>query len=334
MRVAIRADASPSQGAGHVMRSITLAKSLSDQGFDVTFASSITNVPWLSKYVMESGISVKSVPKNSLQQVLVDVPPFDLVVVDSYEIPSKDISFLNTCVPVLAIIDGFDRGIEASIFLDQNLGSEVNVNNSSYLDSLVLFGSKYTLVRREVLEARRIILPKPRALEERKLLVFLGGTDPNNYVVEVAGFLARTAIKSITFIAPRSLHEEILKLMLGRNCKVLEFTQELPKIIAQFDAVISASGTSAWDIATIGTPGGFLCVAENQQESISTIERFGVGLGLGNLTKADFDEQHFISAAESLVYDDEIRSQLFRKCRENFDGKGSIRVTDAVLTYL
>ena len=177
------------------------------------------------------------------------------------------------------------------------------------------------------------MLARP-AMENRKLLVFLGGTDPKNYVLEVAHFLARTTIKSITFIAPRNLHEEILKLMRDRKCEVLEFTKELPKLVAKFDAVISASGTSAWDIATIGTPGGFLCVAENQQESIISIEKFGVGLNLGNFTNSEFDDQHFISAVESLVYDDELRSQLFKQCRAHFDGGGSERVSDAVLTYL
>lgn len=334
MRVAIRADASPTQGTGHVMRSITLAKSLSNKGFDVTFASSIKNVSWLSKYVQDSGISIKSVPMNSLEQGLRDVPPFDLVVVDSYEIPSEDISSLNTSIPVLAIIDGSARGMEASIFLDQNLGSEVNSNNSSYCGAHVLFGSKYALVRREILEARRKSLTTQPALKNRNLLVFLGGTDPNNYALNVANHLARSTIPRVTYIAPRSSHEEILRLMRGRSCEVLDFTQELPKLIAQFDAVISASGTSAWDIATIGTPGGFLCVAENQQESIAAIERFGVGLNLGNLTNSDFAAQHFISAVESLVYDDELRSQLFRKCRANFDGGGSDRVSDAVLMYL
>lgn len=333
MRVAIRADASPEQGTGHVMRSITLAKSLSEKGLDVTFASSILNVPWLSQYVQESGISVASVPKNSLAQGLPSFSSFDLFVVDSYEIASDEISALNSCVPVLAIIDGNNRGIEASIFLDQTLGSEVNANNVSYSSSLALFGSKYALVRSEVLATRKQSLLAQPALEYRKLLVFLGGTDPNNYVLEIANFLTRTTIKSITYIAPRNLHKKILKLMRGRNCEVLEFTQELPRLIAQFDAIISASGTSAWDIATIGTPGGFLCVAENQQESIISIERFGVGLNIGNFTSSEFSEEQFISGVERLVYDDDLRSNLFEKCKANFDGKGSVRVTQAVLTY-
>ena len=261
MRVVIRADASPEQGAGHVMRSITLAKSLSEKGVDIVFASSILNVPWLSQYVYESGISVTSVPKNSLAQGLPSFSSFDLFVVDSYEIATDEISALNASIPVLAIIDGDNRGLEASIFVDQNLGSEVNASNLLYADSLALFGSKYALVRSEVLAVRKQRMPAQVAMDNRKLLVFLGGTDPKNYVLEVARYLARTTIKSITFIAPRNLHREILKLMQDRKCEVLEFTKELPKLVAQFDAVISASGTSAWDIATIGTPGGFLCVA-------------------------------------------------------------------------
>ena len=77
-----------------------------------------------------------------------------------------------------------------------------------------------------------------------------------------------------------------------------------------------------------------MCVAENQQESIISIERFGVGINIGNFINSDFDEPHFVSAVESLVYDDELRSQLFRNCRANFDGGGSNRVSDAVLLYL
>ena len=77
-----------------------------------------------------------------------------------------------------------------------------------------------------------------------------------------------------------------------------------------------------------------MCVAENQQESIISIERFGVGLSMGNFTNSNFDEPNFISAVESLVYDDELRSQILRNCRAHFDGGGSNRVSDAVLLYL
>jgi len=334
MRIAIRADASINQGTGHVMRCITLARSLQANGADVTLMSSIEGIPWLTNYVQASGIKMDDARHGSLDSTWPKWLSFDLVIVDSYEINAREISMLNEKVPVLALIDGDNRGISASIYLDQNLGSEVNAKKSLYASSLTLFGSRYALVRAEVLAARKQSVLPQMALENRKLLVFLGGTDPHNYVIEIANFLARTRIKSITYIAPKSSHYDILNLMRGRNCEVFEFTQELPKLIAQFDAVISASGTSAWDIATIGMPGGFLCVAENQQDSILSIERFGIGLNLGNLTNSAFSEAQFTSRVERLVYDDDLRTNIFKQCRTNFDGKGSVRVTEAVLTYL
>jgi len=334
MRVAIRADACPEQGTGHVMRCLTLAKSLSRKGLDVTFACSVTNVPWLSQYLDTSGISVVSVPKNSLMQGLIGLPKFDLVVVDSYEIVSDEVSALNTVVPVLAIIDGSNRGIKASIFLDQNLGSEVNSDNPWYENSLALFGAKYALVRSEVLDCRKSHILNITAPKHRKMLVFLGGTDPRNYILEIARLLVGTSIHSITYIAPQIVHKEILKLMQGRNCEVLEFTQTLPKLIEQFDAVISAAGTSTWDIATIGTPGGYLSIAKNQQQSLVAIDKFGIGVNLGDFTNPEFSEVNFASEIEKIVFDNELREEVWKSCRDLFDGKGSIRVADAVLEYL
>jgi UDP-2,4-diacetamido-2,4,6-trideoxy-beta-L-altropyranose hydrolase len=334
MRVAIRADACPEQGAGHVMRSLALAKSLTKKGLDVTFACSVVNVSWLSQYLENSGISIASVPKNSLLQGLTGLPEFDLVVVDSYEIASDEVSALNTMVPVLAIIDGSNRGIKASIFLDQNLGSEVNSHNPWYENSLTLFGAKYALVRSEVLECRKAQIFQRTATEHRKLLVFLGGTDPRNYILEIARLLVGTRINSITYIAPKSVHKEILALMQDRNCEVLEFTPQLPKLIAQFDAVISAAGTSTWDVATIGTPGGYLCVTENQQQALAVIEKFGIGFNLGDFTNPGFSELNFVSEIEKTIFDNELREQVWESCRDLFDGYGSFRVTEAILEYL
>jgi UDP-2,4-diacetamido-2,4,6-trideoxy-beta-L-altropyranose hydrolase len=334
MRVAIRADACPEQGTGHVMRSLALAKSLTSKGLDVTFACSVVNVSWLSEYLEASGISITSVPKNSLLQGLIGLPKFDLVVVDSYEIASDEISALNTVVPVLAIIDGSNRGIKASIYLDQNLGSEVNSDNPWYENSLTLFGAKYALVRSEVLEFRKTQIFQRTATEHRKLLVFLGGTDPRNYILQIARLLVGTRLNSITFIAPKTVHEEIIELMQDRNCEVLEFTKQLPKLIAQFDAVISAAGTSTWDVATIGTPGGYLCVAENQKRSLIAIDKYGIGVNLGDLTKPKFSEVNFVSEIEKIIFDNELREGIWKSCRNLFDGNGSIRVSDAILEYL
>ncbi len=316
------------------MRCLSLARKLSARSVDVTFFASILELDWLIKSVLKSGIHFKETTPNSIFSSSINWKDFDFVVVDSYQIPADEISLLNSITPVLAIIDGDPRGIEADIYLDQNLGSEERFQGALSQGAKQLFGSQFSLVRPEILESRRSEIRHSLTLETGKLLVFFGGSDPFRGAVTLSRVLSTSNLNNCTFIAPKRDHLEIARHLAKSDADIFEFTDSIPKLIAEADAVISAAGTSAWDISTIGTPAAYFGVADNQKASLEAIENFGVGISLGGLSEVDDKSTILRQRIEQLILDDEIRSSLFKSTRQLFDGNGCNRVSDWIIEQI
>ena len=57
MRYVLRADASQSIGAGHVMRSSAIAEELIARGEDVIFVGQISDLPWVEERIASLGFT-------------------------------------------------------------------------------------------------------------------------------------------------------------------------------------------------------------------------------------------------------------------------------------
>jgi spore coat polysaccharide biosynthesis predicted glycosyltransferase SpsG len=328
MKVAIRADAGPIQGSGHVMRCRTLAEQLLAQGHKVTFYTNIDDLSWLEESLASMNLLVKHVERNNLAINELAAENFDLTVVDSYEISVDEINSLATLVPVLAIVDEPNPNLRVHAVLDQNLGAEYRHKGTDSGNTLKLLGSRFSLVREEFLNIR---IDAPRfidRIEDSRLLCFFGGSDPSGAGIKIASILSGRACPQLTILAPQKDHAEI-RAILGtntNNVELLSFTTKLPSLINASDTVVCAAGTSAWDLATIGMPTAYVSIASNQDFSLHAISVNNVGICL------DFDDSDELNYQKirKLVESSEVRRNLFKNMRDNFDGMGAKRVCHAI----
>ena len=90
MRYVLRADASQSIGAGHVMRSSAIAEELIARGDDVVFVGQISGLPWVEERIGTLGFTqIHNNPGDFNSN-----PNSDVLLLDSYEIPVSD-DFIN-----------------------------------------------------------------------------------------------------------------------------------------------------------------------------------------------------------------------------------------------
>ena len=325
----IRADAGVVQGTGHVMRCLSLAEKALERGHEVHLLTNESKIAWLETAIASSGVQVSRVSADSF--ALEDLEPLrpDWVVVDSYQIPADSISAVNSSIPILAIIDGDSRGIHATEYLDTNLFAE-KLTWPKSVSSRLLAGSSYSLIRNQVMRQLR---SEPWSISSRppKLLVFLGGSDPYDYSPLVAKAISELTIDfKATFIAPERLHETV-KLALGEklnNVQLIGPTPSLADFYSDADVVISAAGTSSWDVCTLGIPSLLLAVVDNQQFSLSQIAENELTL-TNNLTDGKPGKVHELAEQiAALIQDQALREKLSKTSLKYFDGLGRDRVID------
>jgi spore coat polysaccharide biosynthesis predicted glycosyltransferase SpsG len=303
------------------MRCLTIGETLRRRGHDVVLLASLRSVDWVRDAAAAARVEVRDAVAGSLDAS--DAEGFDGVVVDSYEVDAAAIGTVAERVPVLAIVDGDARGIAATRYLDHNLGAEDLAWPPAVRDRL-LAGAAYALVRGDVLAARR---PEPWRIagSRPRLVVVLGGTDPAGAAARVAGSLATAETDAdVTFVS--SAEPGAIARLLPAS-RIVEPTGELPALLADADIVVSAAGSSAWEVCTLGMPAVFLAVAANQSPSLSRLVAGGYGLGIDGSGDPDALDRVSVEV-QRLIGDDALRRQLSDRCRTTFDGLGAERVAD------
>ncbi|WP_234661240.1 glycosyltransferase [Agromyces marinus] len=244
-------------------------------------------------------------------------------------IPPEEIDLLAADGNVLMVVDGDVRGVRAHLYLDQNLGADRHPWPDIARDRQLL-GAQYALIRRSVVEARR---PRPWNWPEReapRLVVMLGGSDPRGLTGLVAAELARIDHDlRVTVVVPPGAREAVAR-RLGADPRfsLIETTPRLVDHLAAADLVVSAAGTTAWEICTLGLPAVLLAVVDNQRESLARASELGLCVG-ADVTERD-DLGGLAESVRSLIADEPLRRRLSERCLEHFDGGGARRVAETM----
>jgi spore coat polysaccharide biosynthesis predicted glycosyltransferase SpsG len=127
----------------------------------------------------------------------------------------------------------------------------------------------------------------------------------------------------------------------GQRLRPIPPTDDLPALITAADLVVSAAGTSTWELCCLGAPAALVCVVENQRESYHRVIAAGVAAGLGELPRLTDPgpagaqaRQEARTTRGDLLADPGRRATLAARAWATVDGRGRSRVADAVLDLL
>ncbi|MFF5296965.1 PseG/SpsG family protein [Paractinoplanes globisporus] len=327
--VGIRCDAGARTGVGHLVRCVALAEELVARGVGVRFLSDLGGVAWAEAQLEQRGLPWHPPPFDPVGLVAaVERLEIDALVIDSYTLPPQhSVAVRKAGHRVLAIVDGDFRGQTADIYVDQNLDSEIHVE-----DAVGLAGLDYALLRSSVRSLRPPAAPVHRSGRTPKVVAFFGGTDAYRAAPQVAALLSRAGVPfDATIIAANEeLHAELSAIPAGpgQRFEIIPPTDDLPKLLAGADLAVSASGTSTWELLCLGLPAALVWVVDNQILGYERVMARGLGAGLGQLGHFGDDA---VDTLRRLLTDAAWRTDLAARAWAAVDGRGVERVSDELL---
>jgi UDP-2,4-diacetamido-2,4,6-trideoxy-beta-L-altropyranose hydrolase len=351
MRVAFRTDATSRIGAGHFMRCLTLATALRREGAYVRFVS--RDLPLhLRELLIASSMDLASLDAGDGESAAGDLAHaswlgasqmqdaqatvaaladtnWDWIVVDHYALDARWEALLrDSGGRIMAIDDIADRRHDCDVLLDQNVYKDMRTRYAGKVPvrCRLLLGPDYALLRDEFRRARTRV--SPRVGSVKRVLVFFGGVDAENYTGRAIEVLSGSEFADLSVdvvIGAQHPYRERTALACvprGFHCHVQ--TTRMAELMAAADLAIGAAGSASWERCCLGLPAVLVASADNQ---------IGIARGLALSGACVYIEVHgaeiaprLRDALESLLRDPDRVRMLSEKAFALVDGEGVERV--------
>jgi UDP-2,4-diacetamido-2,4,6-trideoxy-beta-L-altropyranose hydrolase len=331
----IRADASVAGGTGHVMRCLALAQACKARGWEVQFVLA-QSTPNLDKRLLEAGLLISradfapgSRADASGTVELAHSAGASWIVADGYGFNAAWQREIKAGNLRLLLLDDYGHAdhYSADLVLNQNLhaSERAYANRESY--TRLLLGPRFVLLRDEFVKHGK--LERKIANCARKILVTLGGSDPDNVSRDVLEILvAITEIEIIVVAGGSNPHLETLRRLISEMPAVTLVIDalDMPDLMEWADLAIAAGGTTSWELAFTGLPSLVITLADNQEAISAALDRAGLAIRLGKWeTNA---KARLVEVFSLLLSDVRRREEMSRTGRELVDGLGRERVLD------
>ena len=337
----IRADASVSIGTGHIMRMIALGQAWQAQGGEVHFlCAEIT--PALEQRLASEGFHLLRIDAtlgsqedlSETMHLIAETLRADRqnarVVLDGYHFGSDYQLGIKTAGFTLLVVDDYGHAdfYHADWVLNQNISAREELYAKRSPATKLLLGPKFAILRKEFLAYKgwqREIAPVAK-----KILLTLGGSDPDNVTLQVIQALIDLDLHVKVVIGGSNPHlREIENFIQSQNdstalIEVVVNATNMPELMAWADVAVAAAGSTCWELAFMGLPNLVFILADNQVEIAEGLSARQVATSIGRPSPdalVCFREklgQLAVSHAE--------RHRISQVSRELVDGSGAKRV--------
>jgi len=171
---------------------------------------------------------------------------------------------------------------------------------------------------------------KPRTGEVKKILVFFGGVDADNYTSLAIQALAElnTGLQVDVVIGTQHPYrEQIQNTCIAHSYICHVQTSRMAELMAGADLAIGAGGSASWERCCLGLPTMSFCLAENQRKLIA--DAAGAGLLYVPISGRDLVEV-IRDHVSSLLENSALIKLISNAAMKSVDGKGSLRVVTAM----
>jgi UDP-2,4-diacetamido-2,4,6-trideoxy-beta-L-altropyranose hydrolase len=332
----IRADASVAMGIGHVMRCLALAQAWQDIGGRAVFAMAETT-PAIEKRLLAEHCEIRTISATSgcaedaaqtVKYALAQQAAW--IVVDGYQFGTTYQRALAGPHYRLLWIDDLasTRTYTVDLVLDQNIGVTEELYADRAASTRLLLGHEYCLMRREFARWRNLIKPIPARAS--KVLVTMGGSDPDNItrrVVDVMTKITDPALEVAIMIGGSSPHPaEVISATecAGPRFRVIRDAVDITPHMAWADLAIIAAGGTIWELLSLGCPTLSFARNDAQANVVAQLQSAGAVKDMGR--SQDLDLAKAAQTVQDVMVDATLRQNIACVGRKLVDGRGAARV--------
>lgn len=347
----IRVDGNSDIGMGHVMRCLSIAEAITQLNQECV-PIFITADEGCRALIEEKGFKNIVLHTNykdmmselSILECIFDAR-YDNVLVDSYQVSSKYFLALRKLVWV-ACLEDMGQAYPVNLLINYNiyapnLKENYQILNSKLSDSRklpdrVLLGLEYMPLRRDFQK------PAVYHINDKvtDVIITTGGSDPCFAAAALAdafienSFLSKQNMKLHIISGPFNRFSGELNREYG-DCKSIvihENVKDMRGLFLQSDVVISAAGSTIYEISALGVPMIIFYFVENQRQGAETFAALTDILNAGCFS----DEGRIVAdrtmeALERCVRDKNYRESLYRQEKKLIDGKGAYRIAKQLI---
>jgi len=321
------------------MRCLALAQAWQESGGHVVFAmaESTPSVDARLRYermeIVQLDVSPNSVQDARKVAALAGDRRAAWVVVDGYQFDSAYQRSLKNAGLKLLFVD--DLGQCERYFADIVLNQSVHASEEMYANheiyTRLLLGPRFATLRRDFrpwTKWQREITPNGH-----KVLVTMGGSDPDNVTAIVLEALREVQIdelEAVAVLGGSNPHVDFVERFANQSPSIrfLRDTPNMPELMAWADVAVSAAGSTCAEMCLLGLPAILIDLAENQTPVAQELARRGAAIHVGSskgMTAAEIAGQ-----VQSLLSSAEHRICLSECSRALVDGEGTGRVSAAI----
>lgn len=357
INVIFRADASKNIGTGHISRCLTLAEALDKEGANISFIC--RELPGnINNFIKKKGFKVHKLPYNA-KSIKADVKSYesewldlnwrddaketleileknhnvDWLIIDHYSINRLWEEQMRLFVKKIMVIDDLaNRNHDCDILLDQNYIENGNRYKKLVPENCVqLLGPKYVLLRQQFYFAKKKLKNKNGAV--KKILIFLGGADPDNETSKVLDAIKLLKMPDIyvdVLIGQVNPFLNEIKKLAGEipNTKCHINVENMAELLIDAELCVGAGGSTTWERCCLGLPSIVMIIAENQIKVAESLAKKGIIINLGwhkKVTKNDIK-----NALLNLINDQDKLRTMSLKGMEMVDNYGTKRVVEKI----
>lgn len=340
-KLLIRVDSTYEIGMGHFMRSLALAQKWLNEKGSVFFL--INDNIILKNRISDENMNyiVNPFSSGSLEdsKFLIDTvlnEDISWVIIDGYVFKEDYYDYLRRNNLNFLIFDD-DSNLDhynSNIVLNQNLHGKSKWYSSKKEDfTKLLIGTNYVLLRNEFL--KYINYQKVIKINAKNILITLGGSDVNNYSLELLKVLNELNVDNLNvkvILGANNKHEEeIINYLktVNFNGSILKNISNMPEIMEWADIAFSSGGTTVWELAFMGVPTIVGATSYVEEVLLDGLNENDLFITIGKLENLDKDELKIIF--NNLIMDKELRMKMSHEGQKFIDGYGSKRVVDEMV---